>query len=288
MVVWTESGLHGVESARDLLFGRIGDAELRLDLHRPQGGGDPLPLVVYLHGGGWRVGARTDREAERQLPLAAAGFAVASIDYRLSGVAPFPAPLDDARRAVRWLRDSSDTLGIDPDRIAVAGASAGAHLAALLALSAREPADLVGAVVSWFPVTDLVRWDQEWRTAPYPAPGTFAAQGAARRGWPPAERAAALLGVPHVEEASPELVAAVDPRTHIGNARVPVPPFLILHGDVDSSVDGVHSRLLHDGLRAGGFRSTMLTLADADHEDPAFGEPAPLGAVVNFLRAALG
>lgn len=283
---WKPAARLDVEIARDLVFGRAGDTDLLLDIYRPAGSTAPLPLVVYLHGGGWRVGTRSDREEVRQIPLTAGGFAVASIEYRLSGVAPFPAPLEDARLALRWLREHANAIGIDPNRVAVGGGSAGAHLAALLALSAHEAVDRVGAVISWFPVTDLVSWDQEWRTAPHPAPGTFAAQGAARRGWPPPERAAGLYGVAHVEEASPDLVRAADPRSYIANAAVP-PPFLILHGDADTAVDQHHARLLHEALKAGRISSTLLILGDADHEDAAFGQPAPLGAVIGFLNAAL-
>jgi acetyl esterase/lipase len=285
--MWIPSGFPGVVSARDLIFHKVDGRELRLDLHRPARDERPLPLVLYLHGGGWRVGTRTDREAERLLPLAAAGFTVASIDYRLSDTAIFPAPLDDARIALRWLRGKAGRLAIDPARVAVAGASAGAHLATLLALSARAPEDQVSAVVAWFPVIDLVGWDREWRNAPFPSAGSFAARGAARRGWPPVERAAALLGVDHVENAPPERLVAADPLSHLRDVGAAAPPFLILHGDVDSAVDVRHARLLHDGLKAAGARSTLLVLADADHEDPAFGGPAALGAVSGFLKSAL-
>lgn len=284
---WQPTPSGAVEIARDLAFGRAGDTDLLLDIYRPSDAEGALPLVVYLHGGGWRAGSRSDREDVRQIPLAAGGFAVASVEYRLSGVAPFPAPLDDARLALRWLRQNAERLGVDPKRVAIAGGSAGAHLAALLALSAREPIDRVGAVISWFPVTDLVGWDQEWRTAPHPAPGTFAAQGAARRGWPPPERAAGLYGVAHVEDAPADLVRAADPRSYIADAVAPRPPFLILHGDADTAVDQHHAKLLHDALRAGGIESTLLILGDADHEDAAFGRPTPLGAVIGFLNAAL-
>lgn len=266
--------------------------DLALDLYRPRGATGPLPVVLYLHGGGWRVGTRSDREADRQIPLAAQGFAVASASYRLSGTAPFPAQRDDALAALQWLLAQADALGLDRDRLAVAGASAGAQLASLVGLAGPVGGlpTPVKAVVAWFTVTDLVNWDVQWRDAPYPAPDTFAWQGAQRRGWPPPARAAALFGVERIEDAPAEAVHAADPRSHIAAAlaRGPAPPFLLLHGDADTAVETAHSRLLHDALRAAGVSSTLLLLGDADHEDAAFGQPAPLGAVAGFLKAALG
>jgi len=307
-VIWSQTDNAAVEAARNIPFGEADGVPLLLDVYRPAGQGGPLPIVVYLHGGGWMVGTRTDREYQRTVPLAAHGFIVVSADYRLSGVAKFPAPLNDARRALLWLKSRAADLGGDAGRIAVSGGSAGAHLAALLALAG--PDDLVGvneaeraargvaadvrAVISWFPVTDVAAWDIESRNAPTPPVGSFAAQGAARRGWPPPERGAALLGVAHVEDA-PAQVRLADPRTYISPAVArcrqrgerTVAPFLVLHGDRDSAVSFNHARVLHEALRAGGVDSTLLVLTDADHEDPAFGKPAPLGAVASFLNAVM-
>jgi acetyl esterase/lipase len=307
-ITWSTTDNPAVEAARNVRFGEVDAVPLLLDLYRPAGQMERLPIVLYLHGGGWRVGTRTDREYDRTIPLAERGFVVASSDYRLSGVASFPAPLNDARRALHWLYENATDFGGDRDRIAVSGGSAGAHLAALLALTgpedlvgltdaeraARAVADKVGAVISWFPVTDLVGWDTESRIAPHPPAGSFAAVSAAKRGWPPPERAAALLGVKHIEDALSDAIKSADPRSYIANAvhraeqrssRRRVAPFLILHGDADSAVGLHHAKLLHDALRAHGVRSTLLTLAGADHEDAAFGTPAPLGAVAGFLGA---
>jgi acetyl esterase/lipase len=310
-ITWSATDNPAVEAARGVRFGEADATPLLLDLYRPAGQRGRLPIVLYLHGGGWRVGTRTDRENVRTIPLAERGFIVASSDYRLSGAANFPAPLNDARQALHWLHEHAGNFGGDRDRIAVSGGSAGAHLAALLALSgpndlagssdaeraACDVAEKVGAVISWFPVTDLIGWDTETRNASPPPAGSFAAGTAARSGWPPPERAAALLGVKHIEDAPVDVIRSADPRSYIAAAveRVEreenghrVAPFLILHGDADSSVGFHHARLLHEALRLGGVRSTLLTLADADHEDAAFGAPAPLGAVTAFLRSSFG
>ena len=114
----------------------------------PPAGDGPVPVVVFLHGGGWRLGSRhvgRARRSPRCRPspfeqVARAGIAVASIDYRLSGEAIWPAQLHDAKAAVRWLRARAGELGIDPDRIAAWGESAGGHLAELLGLTGDDPA----------------------------------------------------------------------------------------------------------------------------------------------------
>ena len=126
----------GVKELPGIEFARRESGPLKLDLYLPNpatvvGGGDP-PLVVLIHGGGWRKGDRGG-ERTKALWLANRGYAAASIDYRLSGTAPFPAAIDDVRDAVRFLRSRSEQHGYDEDRLGVVGFSAGAHLAALLA-----------------------------------------------------------------------------------------------------------------------------------------------------------
>ena len=118
--------------AADLAYAPLSDAQ-RLDLYTPPRGETPYPLVVVIHGGGWTVG---DKRGE--LPSAAIpgfldlGYAVASVNYRLAGEAVFPAQLLDVKAAIRYLRADAPVFHLDPDRFAVVGESAGAHLAALL------------------------------------------------------------------------------------------------------------------------------------------------------------
>ncbi|NEB81757.1 alpha/beta hydrolase, partial [Streptomyces sp. SID14478] len=146
---------HGVRVLRGVPYGVVdGGRPLELDLWLPGPQAQlPAPLVLFVHGGAWRRGRRDDMGVRtRQWEpgpferIAAAGCAVACVDYRLSGEATFPAPLDDLRDALRWLGVRAQELGIDPRRTVVWGESAGAHLASLLALTHREP-PLAGAVV---------------------------------------------------------------------------------------------------------------------------------------------
>jgi len=121
--------------ARDVIFGRGGDRDLTLDLFRPaETAGDLLPVVVFIHGGGWGGG---NKESYHDLAARAAshGYLCASVFYRLSGEAPFPAALEDCKCAVRWVRASAAQHRADGEHIAVWGHSAGGHLAAMVALT---------------------------------------------------------------------------------------------------------------------------------------------------------
>ncbi len=140
---------------------------LQLDLYLPRDAGVPAPSIVYFHGGGWAVGTRRrfGRSFKSWSPtplarLAAAGFAVATVDYRLSNEARFPAQLDDAKAAVRWLRGHAAELSLDPDRIVAWGESAGAHVAALVGVTgSRDNGDDVCGVIDWYGPMDLTQGD---------------------------------------------------------------------------------------------------------------------------------
>lgn len=268
----------GVEIHRDLVYASVHGTELHLDLYLPES--RPAPVCLWLHGGGWARGSRTVRGQERLLPVARSGVAVAAVQYRFSGEAAFPAPLDDARSAVRWLRREGSGLGVVTDRIGVWGGSAGGHLAALLALCPdehdRDRGDSsVQAAVCWFPITDLTLRDTDVPEGPPPPFLT---------GPPPTpSNEARLLGVESVSQAL-EAARAGSPVTHVHPGA---PPFLFVHGDRDGLVPATHSRTLHRLLRAHGVQTSLLLVADANHEDPALDAPPVLGAVAAFLRSAL-
>ncbi|MGI5349280.1 alpha/beta hydrolase fold domain-containing protein [Streptomyces sp. CA-250714] len=221
-----------------------GSRPLELDLWLPE---EPASLVLYVHGGAWRRGRRDDMGMRTRdwnpgpfARLAAAGLAVACVDYRLSGEAHFPAPLDDLRAALRWLTLRSGELGIDTGRTVVWGESAGGHLAALLALTHADP-PLAGAVV-WYGPSDL--------TAPR---GGFSPDAASTP-------EALLLGA--APAACPELARAASPlaRVHAG-----APPFFLAHGTEDTMVSPSHSEDLATALRAVGVDAQLHLLRGADH-----------------------
>ena len=121
-----------VATQRDLVYERVNGAVLTLDLYCPEKVSGSLPVIVWIHTGGWSKGRKERCPA---VALVQDGYAVASIDYRLTSTAPFPAQIEDCKAAVRWLRANASTYHLDPDHIGVWGHSAGGHLAALLGTS---------------------------------------------------------------------------------------------------------------------------------------------------------
>nr|CTQ91326.1 Esterase/lipase [Kibdelosporangium sp. MJ126-NF4] len=164
----------------DITYATVDGIDLKLDLYLPTGA-RLAPLVVYLHGGAWKTGSRKGYgvpmpwelgEFPRFGDLTRAGYAVASVDYRLTGQARWPAQLHDVKAAVRWLRANAATFGLDPGRVAAWGESAGGHLAAMLGVTHDRPglegtvgvtgqSSGVQAVVDWFGPTDLLTMDEQ-------------------------------------------------------------------------------------------------------------------------------
>lgn len=280
-----------VEVIPDLTYASADGMPLKLDLHLPGDRSGDCPIVLYLHGGGFMVGSRTDWAQERLAPVARAGIAVASAQYRFSDVATHPAQVHDVKAAVRWLRGHAAEHGCAAERVGAWGASAGGYLALMLGLTAGSPehegtlgaergqSSSVDAVVAWFAPTDLAAADAH-RSTPDRERPPFITE-------PPPEPSmvARMLGIERVAE-HPGLASAASPLTHASGASVSA-PFLLMHGDRDWLTHESQSQRLHDTLLAAGADSTLLLLAGANHEDPAFHRPAAMGAVCAFFRAAL-
>ena len=232
---------------RGVPYGEVdGGRPLELDLWLPDAGSGPAPLVLFVHGGAWRrgrcddMGMRTRHWAPGPFErIAAAGFAVACADYRLSGEARFPAPLDDLRAALRWLELRAPELGVDTARTVVWGESAGGHLASLLAL---DPAVTATGAVIWYAPSDLTvpRGPFDPRSATTPE--------------------ALLLGA--APAAVPERAREASP---VGQVHGDAPPFLLIHGDSDTMVPGSHSEALAARLRDAGVPVELRTVPGADH-----------------------
>ncbi len=242
--------------ARDLVYRTVGGKDLTLDLYVPQMAkpGDRFPVVVWIHGGAWRSGSSKDRCPA--VPLVNRGFVVASINYRLSSEAIFPAQIHDCKAAIRWLRANAGRFPIDPDRIGVWGASAGGHLAALLGTSGggKEleggPDNLahssrVQAVCDYFGPTDFLKMNDE--------PGETDHNAAD-------SPESALIGGPI--QKNPEKVAQANPITY---ASADDPPFLILHGDQDRTVPLSQSQLLNDALKRVGVKVLLGIVKGQGH-----------------------
>ncbi|WP_330301825.1 MULTISPECIES: alpha/beta hydrolase [unclassified Streptomyces] len=258
-----------------------------LDVHVPTSE-EPVPAVVWIHGGGWLEGDR--RYPPPTIPVELlhgsvlqAGLALVSIDYRHSLEAPFPAQLHDVKAAIRYVRRFADTLGIDGDRIAVWGESAGGHLAALSGLvgsNDRQGVDLEGsegtieesssvrAVVDWYGVSELISLLSHTLPAvpglDYPSPFT------------------ALLGGATGEELVAR-AAIASPVTHV-TAGSPPPPFLLIHGTNDGLVPYSQSEALAEALEQIGADVTLQPVADADHIFLGAADVGPIVAQsVDFL-----
>ncbi|GGV52352.1 hypothetical protein GCM10010277_48800 [Streptomyces longisporoflavus] len=236
-----------VRVLRGVPYGEVeGSRPLELDLWLPAAGNEPAPLVLFVHGGAWRRGRRDDMGLRTRhwspgplQRIAAAGFAVACADYRLSGEARFPAPLDDLRAALRWLSLRAAELGVDTSRTVLWGESAGGHLASLLALDPAVPA--AGAVI-WYAPSDL--------TVPR---GPFDPHSAATP-------EALLLGA--APASVPERARAASP---VAQAHRDAPPFLLVHGEQDTMVPATHSEALAARLREVGTRVELRMVPGADH-----------------------
>lgn len=271
----TASG--GVSTLRDLAFPTRDGHTLAFDLHLPVAQ-EPAPLVIYLHGGGWRSGHRRDFEATRQLSVARAGLAVASVEYRLSSAAQWPAQLDDVRDAIAAVPDIARSHGARiTDDVSLWGSSAGGHLALMAALSqsARAAGSArVKAVVAWFAPTDLTVMGRA------PKPSSAVMPGFVPAGAEPAPYERQLLGLGD-SDADHELLWQASPVAH---ARADAAPILLVHGEDDALIPAWHSLELHRRIVAAGGRASTLLVSGATHEDAAIESPATLAATAQFLK----
>lgn len=256
---------------RDVEYARIGTRPLHLDLYLPRDARAATPLVVWIHGGGWRKGTK---DACRMVFLVKEGFAVASVEYRLAPEGAFPDPLHDCKAAVRFLRANATQYGIDPHRIGVAGASAGGHLAALVGMTGDDAkwegtlgpqgvSSRVQAVCDYFGPTDLTtvagtQWDNPKGAVYHLLGGTVAQHAQAAR------------------DASPLF--------HVAKGN---PPFLILHGDSDQTVPLSESQNLARAIKEQGVDVQLDILPGAGHGGAAFFTPQMQQRVAGFFRQSM-
>ncbi|MGN8001289.1 alpha/beta fold hydrolase [Sphingomonas sp. 22176] len=242
----------GVKAYRDVVYQTLpGYRPQIVDIYVPATPG-PHPLVLYIHGGGWMAGHTRHSGALADFPavlaaFAAEGFTVASLEYRLSGEARFPAQLQDANAAIRFLRTHAAEYRIDPARVGVWGGSAGGHIAAMTALTCRDTTldpsagkdGCVQAAVTWYGAFDFTS-----------LASNNDGNAAGRR----------LLGC---EGACPEdRLRAASPVTYIDAKD---PPFLLIHGEQDKTVPIAQSRLAEAALRRAGVPVATIYIPGVDH-----------------------
>ncbi len=246
--------LIGAQTLHDLPYVSNGVESQKLDLYLPEGVGKH-PVLVFVHGGGWQGGDKAGAGGNQR--LVNRGIAVASINYRLSHEAVFPAQIQDCKAAIRWLRSNAAKYSLDASKIIVSGSSAGGHLVALLGTSGNTKTFDVGenlnqssavqGVVDYFGPTDLLKMDEG------SLPGSLK----------------------HLEPNSPEsklmggnlstkkdLAGKANPITYISKST---PPFFIAHGTEDHVVNFGQSQLLYDALKKAGISVTLHPVKGADH-----------------------
>jgi acetyl esterase/lipase len=251
----------GVEVLRDVVYGAGGGRELKLDVYRPRKALErPSPVLVWVHGGAWRAGDKRTGGAHL-MPFAARGFFCASVNYRLTREAVFPAQIEDCKCAIRYLRAHAREYGLDPDRIGVWGSSAGGHLVAMLGTTGdvaglegsggwADQSSRVQAVCDWYGPSDLLamadqpsKMNHDNRQSP---------EGA-------------LIG--GVVKENPEAARRASPVSYVDAGD---PPFLIMHGTRDMTVPFGQSEILHAALSRAGVDVTFRPVEGAGHGGPGF------------------
>jgi acetyl esterase/lipase len=271
----TSASGSGITTHRDQPYQPTGPAQplhsrQRFDIHLPAGcSAGAMPLVIWIHGDTWRDGSKTDCPITW---LAGEGYAVASIGYRTTDTAVFPAQLDDCRAAIAEIERNAELWGIDPARVAVAGSGAGGHLAALVGLAGQAPATAsdpplpaprIAAVFAAAPPTSLTTLGPEHDR--------------------PTSAASRLVGGP-----LPEFREAAQRASPVCYVSPDDPPVLLLHGAADPSIPPTQSTLLDSALRSVGVDSGVVLLAGVGHK-PSLAKGSAGGvALLSFLDRVLG
>ena len=245
-----------------------------LDIYLPANAKGKLPLVIFIHGGGWLSNDKYADMGYMKKTIAeiiSNGYALASIDYRHSTQAIFPAQIQDCNRAVSFLYDNADKYGFDREHFAVMGFSAGGHLASLVSLSENDDIHAFympgtsklfsfKAVVDFYGPSELILFPGYDENSPE----------------------ALLIGAAPLER--PDLAKAASPVTYVDKND---PPFLIIHGEKDELVSTKHSQLLSSWLSVTGVQNELIIVKDAPHFGVMFDSDELRNKVMNFLKEHL-
>lgn len=275
-------GDHSVREYIDVAYDTLSDSQ-KLDLYLPETGEGPFPLIVFIHGGGWYGGDKEDGQEYAWVKLREQGYAVASLNYRLSKEAAHPAGLIDCKTAIRFLKANAGDYWIDPERIAVSGDSSGGHYALMVALTdgnsdfedltrgyAEENTN-VCCVVVWYPATDL---SETMRTV---QDGEYTGFGA-NFAWANIERYVGKT----IRDVKDECLVLASPIHYISED---MPPILLQHGDADTICPIDQSQRFYRTVvaAAGKDRAELTILPGAEHGDSAFETAENMETVKAFL-----
>jgi acetyl esterase/lipase len=259
----------------------------KLDIYLPDEGDGPFPVILSIHGGAFKSGDKGDGQVAPMLKGLKRGYAVVSVNYRLSGEAIFPAQIYDVKAAIRWIRANAKQYKLNPDRIAAWGGSAGGHLSSLAGPSGnvKELEDLsqgnadkssrVQAVVDWFGPTDFLKMDEELRESRVKNPQVHSV---------PDSPESELIGRNLTD--APDLVEKANPETYITPDD---PPFFIQHGLIDHLVPYQQSVNLARKLEQviGKEKVILELLPETDHGGPNYQTEQNINKVFLFLDKIL-
>lgn len=266
---------------KDLAYATASSAQ-KLDLYIPTTGSGPFPVVIMVHGGGFMFGDKADGAGLSGVDqLLAAGYAVASINYRLSGEAIYPAQINDAKAAVRFLRANAETYHLNPEKFGAWGASAGGNLVSLLGttcgvaelegaeLGNADQSSCVQAVVDWFGPIDFLKMQEQLTEAGCSANTDDASSPESK-----------LVGA--AIQTVPEKVALTNPMNYITADDA---PFFIQNGTTDCNIPPVQNKNLAEAISAviGAENVTYVSLEGAGHGGSQFGTEENLKLVIEFL-----
>lgn len=256
---------------------------LAMDLMVPQGK-ENMPAVIFITGGGF-INANKDSYIQQRLDLAEQGYVTASVQYRVAPTSTFPAPLEDIKSAVRYLRAHAAQYHVDPAHIGLLGGSAGGYLAAIAGTTNGtrqfdtgenlDQSSDVQAVVDWYGVSDLASIGADYDGA---VQQLHQSAGATEALW--INGSPVFGGIDGGIAANPEGVRAANPLTYISSQT---PPFLLMHGDADVIVSPSQSDILHQALTAQGVESTRYVVHGAAHGGSYWVQPEIMKIVAAFF-----
>jgi acetyl esterase/lipase len=269
----------------DIPYANLSPAE-KLDIYLPDGGDGPFPVIISIHGGGFMYGDKADEQLNPMLKGLNHGYAIVSINYRMSGEAIFPANINDVKAAIRWVKANAAEYKFSPKRIALWGGSAGANLAALAGTSGdvKELEDMsmgnanqssrVMAVVDWFGPTNFLLMDEQLKETGNGKPIHNETNSMESK----------VLGQKITK--IPERVKMANPESYITSDD---PPFLIQHGTKDPIVPTQQSVLFYEKLVKvlGKEKVTLYLLEGVQHGGKEFETPENLQIVFSFLDKIL-
>lgn len=275
----------------DVAYGEASSAQT-LNVYLPNEGEGPFPVIVAIHGGAFKMGSATGGDVAAMLQGVNRGYAVVSINYRLSDEAIFPAAVNDCKAAIRFIKANADTFSLDPDKIAVWGDSAGGNLAAMVGVSGNIPAiedEAVGntaedssvqAVVDWFGPLDFLKMDEQ-----------FEAAGITPKfGKTTSETSPESQYIGQLISNNPELTGKANPSTYITTMKSETAPsFLIQHGTADGNVPSQQSIDFAAQLKAalGDSKVSLELIEGAGHGTSEFTTQENLDKVFDFLDGVL-